>query len=280
VKLRLLALAAALATTACGGRFPVETPPAANATQVVIVSQAGKLATSTPIGGGGTRIPATPTFDPSFNSILTPLAAEALATGAATEGTPTPPVRPTRTPAPSATPYPTIELPPAPYQGVARDFQPPPTRTPSPPTAAATQRATRSPTRTATAVPPDPTGPNSDLAHSLPVRLGVDKVGQLNGPQAVDVFSFDVAADDSTIFVTLSGRDAQHYRVFLISPGRQQAAAARPVGSGNAARQIRYPARSETGTWFVEVTGDGKRVPNGPYTLKVDVKEPALAGAG
>jgi hypothetical protein len=278
VKLRLLALAAALATTACG-RFPVETPPPANATQVVVVSQAGKLATSTPIGGGGTRVPATPTFDPSFNSILTPLAAEAQATGTATAGTPTPPVRPTRTPAPSATPYPTIELPPAPFQGVARDFEPPPTRTPSPPTVTPTARAPRSPTRTATPAPRDPTGANSDLAHSLPVRLGTDQVGQLVGPQAVDVFSFDVAIDDSTIFVTLSGRDASHYRVFLISPGRQQAAAARPVGSGTAARQIRYPARSETGTWFVEVTSDGKRVPNGPYTLKIDVREPVLPGA-
>jgi hypothetical protein len=68
VKLRLLGLAAALATTACG-RFPVETPAAASATQVVIVSQAGKLATSTPIGGGGTRVPAPPTFDPSVNAI-------------------------------------------------------------------------------------------------------------------------------------------------------------------------------------------------------------------
>ena len=125
----------------------------------------------------------------------------------------------------------------------------------------------------------DPTGDNSDLAHSLSIALGTDQVGQLNGTKAVDVFSFDVSSDDSTIFVTLSGRDAQYYRVYLISPGRQQAAAARPVGTGNAARLIRYPARSEKGTWFVEVTSDGKRVPNGSYTLRVDVKEPALGGA-
>ncbi|HEY3107157.1 MAG TPA: hypothetical protein VGL23_00280 [Chloroflexota bacterium] len=279
MKLRPLALAAALATTACAGRFPLEAPAAVDPTQVVIVSQVGKLVTSTPIGGGGTRIPATPTFDPSFNSILTPLAAEAQQTGTATAGTPTPPVRPTRTPAPSATPFPTIELPPPPFQGLARDFQPPATRTPSPPTVTPIGRATRVPTRTATPAPPDPTGDNADLAHALAVRLGVERAGQLNGPQAIDVYSFDVATDDSTIFVTLSGRDAQYYRVYLISPGRQSAASARPVGTGNAARQIRYPARSETGTWFVEVTSDGRRVPNGPYTLKVDVKEPTAAGA-
>ena len=90
----------------------------------------------------------------------------------------------------------------------------------------------------------------------------------------------DVLTDDSTILITLSGRDAQLYRVYLISPGRQQAAAARPVGSGSAARQIRYPARSEKGTWYVEVTSDGKRAPSGNYTLKIDVKELALAGDG
>jgi hypothetical protein len=277
VKLRLLVLAAALATPACAARFPVETP-APKATQVVIVSQAGRLATSTPIGGGGTRVPATPTFDPSFNAILTPLAAEAQASGTAAAGTPTPPVRPTRTPAPSATPYPTIELPPLP-QGGGRELQSPPTRTPGPPTATPTERPTRIPTRTPTAAPPDPTGPNSDLAHSLALGLGAELTGRLSSPETVDVYSFDVARQDGTILVTVSGREAQYYRVYLISPGRQAAATARPVGTGTAARQIRYPARSELGTWYVEVTSDGKRVPNSSYTIKVEVKAASAAGA-
>jgi hypothetical protein len=280
VKLRLLALVAvSLVATGCASRFPLESPAPPRATQVVLVSQAGKLATSTPIGAGGTRVPATPTFDPSFNSILTPLAAEAQSSATAAAGTPTQPVRPTRTPPPSATPFPTIELPPSPAPGTGGPgFQPPPTRTPAPPTATWTPRATRVPTRTATPEPADPTGDNSDLAHSLAVGLGEEQAGQLTNPRSVDVYSFDVANDDSTIFVTLSGRDAQFYRLYLISPGRQQAATARPIGTGNAARQIRYPARSEKGTWFVEVTTDGKRVPNGPYTLVVDVKELPVAG--
>src|SRR6476661_8890765 len=102
-----------------------ETP--AVSTQVVIVSAAGKIATSTPVGAG-TRIPPTPTFDPGFGSILTPLAGSPTATAGALTTSPTPELRPTRTPAPSVTPFPTLEIPPSPERGTV--FQPPPTRTP------------------------------------------------------------------------------------------------------------------------------------------------------
>jgi hypothetical protein len=257
---------------ACG-RFPTPTPGPAASTQVVIVSQAGKLTTATPIGGKPTVLPPTPTFDPSFNSLLTPLASDATGTAAAVS--PTALTRPSRTPAPSATPFPTLEPPPGPP--LKPTFENPPTRTPSPPTTTPVPRNTLTPTRTATTAPADPTGDNSDLAHSLAVDVGKDSSGQLTTKNGTDVFSFDVAEDDAIIFVTLTGKTIERYRLFLISPGRQQAAAGREVG--RVARQIRFPARSEKGTWFVEVSTDGKGVPDGPYTLRVDVRAPT-PGAG
>lgn len=272
VCLGVIALAS-LSIVACA-RFPTPTPGAAQSTQVVIVSQSGKIATSTPIGGGGTVFPPTPTFDPSFNSLLTPLAANAI--GTAGVGSATPLVRPTRTPAPSATPFPTLGA--APRAPARPTFENPPTRTPGPPTSTPLPRATLTPTRTATPAPEDPTGANSDLAQSLAVAVGEDFSGRLNGPTATDVFSFDVVDDDAVIFVTLTGKTIDRYRLFLISPGRQQAAAGREVGG--VARQIRYPSRSEKGTWFLEVTTDGKRVPDGAYTLRVDVRVPTPAATG
>lgn len=277
--MRLLGLGLLGLTLVGCARFPTPTPGANLPTQVVIVSQAGKLATSTPRGGGATPILPTPTFDPSFSSVLTPLArgAESTAAAAATGtaiSTATALSRPTRTPIPTATPYPTLAIPPAPpLQGIRRDFEPPPTRTPAPPTRTAVPRPSFTPTKTATAAPEDPTGDNSSLALALPIGTGVEEPGLLNGPKAVDVFAFNVAEADQVIVVTLSARDPDAYRLYLISPGRQQAAFGRPVGG--VTRRIRYPARSELGTWYIEVTTDGKRAPAGGYTIRVDLRAPA-----
>jgi hypothetical protein len=259
------------------GGFPTpEGGPAS--TQVVIVSAAGKIATSTSVGGG-TRIPATPTFDPGFGSILTPLAQTPVAGPASSLAqSPTPELRPTRTPAPSVTPFPTFELPPTPER-VGRVFEPPPTRTPSPPTPIrpGVGPPTRVPTVTPTATVVDPNGSIGDLASAKPIGVGQDVTGLMNGLKAINVFSFEVAEEDEHVVVSLTGRDIEHYRLYLISPGRSQSAFGQVLGASG--RVIRYPVRGEAGTWFVEVSTDGKKVPSGSYSLRVDVRGPTGAGA-
>jgi hypothetical protein len=257
-----------LAATSCVRplQFPTEVAGAGSqSTQVVIVSAAGKLTTSTP--SGGTRIPATPTFDPGFGSILTPLAGTPLSdTATPTSGSPTPELRPTRTPAPSVTPFPTIEIPPTPDR--SQTFENPATRTPRAPTATRRPQATRPPSVTPTATLVDPNGSIGDLASAKPIASGQDVTGLMTGMNAINVFAFDVVNEEDQIVVTLTGQDIDHYRLYLISPGRQQSAFGQLLGASG--RVIRYPARGETGTWFVEVTTDGLRVPIGNYTLRVD----------
>lgn len=268
---RLAPPLAALALLACSRPVQLqgaETPAAS--TQVVIVSAAGKIATSTPIGAG-TRVPPTPTFDPGFGSILTPLALLPTDVPGTPALSPTPELRPTRTPAPSVTPFPTLEIPPTPERGTS--FQPPPTRTPSPPTPTKAGAAvpTRAPTREATATPVDPNGDIADLANAKAIALGTDVSGLINGPKTVNSFAVDVGPNDESIVVTLTApQDIDHYRLFLISPGRQSSAYGQPFGATG--RVIRYPTRGETGTWYVQVAGDGKKAPNGSYALKVETR--------
>ena len=268
---RLAPPVVALAVLACARPVQLDgTATPAVSTQVVIVSAAGKIATSTPVGAG-TRVPPTPTFDPGFGSILTPLAMTPTDVAGTPATSPTPELRPTRTPAPSVTPFPTLEIPPTPDKGTA--FQPPPTRTPSPPspTRAGAAAPTRPPTREATATAADPNGNIADLANAKPVTPGTDVSGLINGPTAVNSFSFDVGPNDDSVVVTLTApQDIDHYRLFLISPGRQSSAFGQPLGATG--RVIRYPTRGETGTWFVQVAGDGKKAPNGSYGLKVETR--------
>lgn len=269
---RLLVLPiAVLAAAACARPLDLVAQESASvqSTQVVIVSAAGKLATSTP---AGTVIPPTPTFSQDFSSILTPLALTPVGgtTPSPSAASPTPLLRPTRTPQPSVTPFPTLEIPPTPDRSQQAASGPPPTRTPAPPTATRPPPPTRPPTNTPSPTPPDPNGDISTLANALAIAPGQDVSGQLNGLKAVDVFGFDVTNGDDQIQVTLNGQDVEHYKIFLISPGRQQASAAQPLGANG--RLIRYPARGETGTWYVEVTTDGKKVPTGEFTLRVDLR--------
>lgn len=246
------------------GSNPNQTPP------VVIVSAAGRLLTSTPVSGG-TRIPPTPTFDPGFGSILTPLA-QAVEPPPGTPGlSPTPDLRPTRTPAPSVTPYPTLELPPTPEPPI---FERQPTRTPGPPTATGIPGPTLTPSRTRTATPVDPNFPGgrvTDLAGAIPIRSATSINGLMNGPNAVNLFSFDVTDNVGQVLVTLTSSDPDNYRVFLITPGRGQAAAGTAVGT--VGKQIRYAAREQGGTWYVEVTTEPDKVPRGPYQLRVDLRD-------
>jgi hypothetical protein len=75
----------------------------------------------------------------------------------------------------------------------------------------------------------------------------------------------------------LTGRDIDHYRLYLISPGRSQSAFGQVLGASG--RVIRYPVRGEAGTWYVEVSTDGKKVPAGNYSLRVDVRGPTGTSA-
>jgi hypothetical protein len=266
----LVGLAAAL--TGCG-RFPTPTPVApASSKNVVIVSAAGKLATSTP-EGATTRVPATPTFDPSFSTVLTPLAGTPIETPIGVVRSPTPELRPTRTIAPTLTPLPTVEIPPTATRvppGVA------PTRPPGPPTATRPPAATAIPTRTPTATPVDPlerVGNNNDLSRATALTLDKDTIGLLSSPADVDVFKFDIDddTDNLTIVATITGADMESYRMFLISPGRRSAAFGTPVGTTS--RHVVVPVRQEVGTWYVELsTTPNTRVPRGSYTLKVTTR--------
>ena len=111
---------------------------------------------------------------------------------------------------------------------------------------------------------------NSDLAHAIPIKVDSDVPGILTGPKAVDVYSFEVTNADDTILVTLTGQDVTSSRLYLISPGKSQSSFGRPLGS--IARQIRYPVKGDIGTWYVEVSADGKREPRGGYTLRVEAR--------
>jgi hypothetical protein len=261
------------------GRFPSPTPAdPVTSKDVLVVSAQGKPMTSTPVGAT-TRVPATPTFDPGFGSVLTPLAGTPHPEGtrAAVEllRSPTPEVRPTRTTAPTFTPFPTIEVPPtatrtpAGQPATRRSGSAPPTETPI--------RPTGTPTRTPTPTPVDPFEKdgrtNDDQASATALRLGTDVRGQLSSPTDVDVFKFDVDDDSEKlqIVVTLTGQDMDSYRMFLITPGGRAAAYGTP--DGTVARHIVVPVRGELGTWYVELSSQSsRRAPRGDYTLKVTTR--------
>ena len=271
---RVFLFGAAAALTGCAGRFPTPTPAVpATSKNVVIVSAAGKLATSTP-SGATTRVPPTPTFDPSFSSVLTPLAGTPTETPIGVVRSPTPELRPTRTVPPTSTTLPTVEIPPTATR------VPPgaiiPTRTRGPATATRPPAPTPIPTRTSSPTPVDPlerTGNNNDLSRATALALDTNISGLLSSPSDVDVFKFDVDDDTDNLQVvaTLTGTDMESYRMFLITPGRRSAAFGTPVGSTS--RHIVYPVRQEVGTWYVELsTAPNTRVPRGSYTLRVTTR--------
>jgi hypothetical protein len=271
-----LAAAAALIVAGCGGLPPAPAaPPAAPAGRsVVIVSAEGKLATSTPVGPKSGRVPPTPTFDPGFGSVLTPLAGTPTVAALEVPRSPTAEIRPTRTPAPTFTPFPTIEMPP--LGG--------PTGTEEPAAPDAPRRPTGTPTQRPTATPVDPLErggrTNNDLATATALKLDTDVKGLLSSPTDVDVFKFDVDddGDNRQIVVTVTGQDMDSYRVFLITPGQRSAAYGTPVGT--VARHIVFPVRSELGTWYVEVSPQkGKRMPRSAYTVRVTTRSLSQPGA-
>jgi hypothetical protein len=277
----LIAVASATLVAACGGGFPAPAPagPAAG-DRIVVVSAEGKLATSTPLGLT-TRVPPTPTFDSGFGSVLTPLAGTPTAAASELQRSPTPELRPTRTPAPTFTPYPTIEVPPV---GDFAANDPTGDATGSP--GSRPGRPTAAPRGTATPTPVDPFEKggrtNNDLATATPLKTNTDVRGLLSSPADVDVFRFDVNQDDNQqIVVTLTGQDMDAYRMFLITPGQRSAAYGTPVGT--VAKHIVFPIRNELGTWYVELSPQpGKRLPRGGYTLKVTTRsmtEPAPPAA-
>jgi hypothetical protein len=269
-----LAAAAALLVAGCGGGLPSPTPTrSASGKNVVVVTAERKLATSTP-AGTATRPPPTPTFDLGFGSVLTPLAGTPTGAALALPRTPTPEVRPTRTAAPTFTPFPTIAVP--------RDGQPP-AGPDQPPASGAPSRPIGTSTKPPTPTPVDPLErggrTNDDLGSATPLRLDADAKGLLSSPEDVDVFRVQVGDDagDGQIVVTLTGPDMDSYRLYLITPGRRSAAYGTPVGT--VARHVVFPVRDETGTWYVEVSPQaGKRMPRAGYTVRVTTRSPADSG--
>ncbi|TAK20094.1 MAG: hypothetical protein EPO26_18510 [Chloroflexota bacterium] len=262
---------AVIGLVGCGSSFNTgaSTTGAGASGKVVFVSAVGRLATSTPEGSA--RVLATPTFDPGFGSILTPLAGTPSATVAPERTVQTVQLRPTRTMAATVTPFPTVFIPPT----ATRNVHATPTRPPTKPTNTTVPRATDTPRATATSTPVDPNeanGPNSDLSNATPLTLNTDTRGLISSPDDVDVYQFDVDddTDQNQIVVTLTGLNMESFQLFLITPGRRSAAYGTPVGT--IARHIVYPVRGDTGTWFVEVSPKpGKRLPR-DYALKVQLR--------
>lgn len=266
-----LAAATVLLVAGCG-RFPTPVPPEpASSRNVVVVAAEGKLATSTP-EGEITPIPPTPTFDPGFASVLTPLAGSPTATPIGLVLSPSPELRPTRTVAPTLTPFPTIEIPPTATRLVGG---PAPTRPPPPPTRTPV-RATGTPTRIATPTRVDPmerAKTNNDLASATALTLDKDVTGLLSSASDVDVFKFEIDDDSEnlTIRVTLTGQDIDSYRLYLLTPGQRSSAYG--TARGATSRQIILPVKGELGTWYVEVAPVPNRPPpRGNYTLKVTTR--------
>lgn len=257
---RLGAAALVLASAACGPPAAPEQPAARG---VVLVSTVGRPATATP-AGAVTRVPPTPTlaFDPKGLA--------ATDDGGRTvepPATPTPAPRPTRPPPPELEPYPTVERPPR----LGPFVQPVATSTPRPPTPAPPPRprAPRPEPPPERADPAERAQRNDTLATAAEIAPGKNVPGLISGAGDVDVYSIAVGEEDAVLVVTLEGEDADLYRVVLISPGQLSPAAATRTSA--TARRVRYPVRSATGVWFVEVAPSGRRLPRDGYTLRVEV---------
>jgi len=194
---------------------------------------------------------------------------------------------PTRTPGPSATPTPPLI--------------PPPTSTPRPtltrpsgslPDPALT-RPTRVPTPRRTAVPRegvpgakpevvppeategpfDPNEPNDVVAQAVPIDANPLEAA-IGGPADVDVYRFDVTTPDMLLVVTLSGAQANRYKLDVVGPrganvGRQRL-------DGTVALRAIAEVGANTGTYYVYVRGVGRELPQGPYFISADMTNPAV----
>jgi hypothetical protein len=193
----------------------------------------------------------------------------------------------TRTPGPSATPTPPLVPPPT--------SSPRPTNTrpsgslPDPaltrPTRVPTATRTPAPRGTFTAdnpaiVPPEPTEapvdayePNDVVGQA--VELDVNPIeAAIGGPDDVDVYWVAVTTPNQLLVVTLTGPQANRYKMDVVAPrGR---AVGRQRLDGTVALRAVADVGSTTGTYYVFVRGVGRELPNGPYFIAADVTSQAV----
>jgi hypothetical protein len=193
----------------------------------------------------------------------------------------------TRTPGPSATSTPPLIPPPTstprptntrpsgsvPDPALTRPTRPPaPTRTPAP-------RGTFT-GQNPDIVPPEPTEPafdpnepNDTTARAVPIDVDPLEAA-IGGPEDVDVYRVSVSTPDMLLVVTLSGPQANRYKVDVVSPrggtvGRQRL-------DGTVALRAIADVGANTGTYYVLVRGVGRELPQGPYFISADVTSPAV----
>jgi hypothetical protein len=125
------------------------------------------------------------------------------------------------------------------------------------------------------AAPPEPTAgpedlnePNDDVDSAIPLDVNpVD--GAIGGPDDVDVFRVEVTTPGVVLVVTLTGAQANRYKVDVVAPrggnvGRQRL-------DGTVAVRAIADVGSSTGTYYVFVRGVGREPHQGPYFIAADV---------
>jgi hypothetical protein len=149
---------------------------------------------------------------------------------------------------------------------------PPPTRTPAP--RGTFLGGSQDPSKPEpTAGPEDLNEPNDDVGLATPLDANpLD--GAIGGPDDVDVFRVEVTTPRMVLVVTLTGADANRYKVDLVAPsggnvGRQRL-------DGTVAVRAIADVGTSTGTYYVFVRGVGREPHQGPYFIAADVTSPAV----
>jgi hypothetical protein len=244
---------------------PTASPVPANA--VVAISEGGSLPTRP---AAGTPSPSPTTDLPALIVSVQPF----LTRTPGTSATPTPLLAPpaTSSPRPTST-RPSGSLPDPPLTRSTRI--PPPTRTPAPRGTFTGQRPGPIPPepRPEGTPPPDVNEPNDTIDRATPLDASPIEAA-IGGPDDVDVYRVDVSTPEMLLVVTLTGAQANRYKVDVVAPrggvvGRQRL-------DGTVALRAIAEVGSNTGTYYVFVQGVGRELPKGPYFISADVVSPAV----
>jgi hypothetical protein len=266
---RLVGWSVVLLALACSACAPSIAPPTAAATPVpaaavAAVSEGGRLPTR--------LAPSTPSPSPTTDLGALIVTVQPFLTR--TPGpitSPTPPLIPPLT----STPRPTNTRPSGSF----------PDRVLTAPTRIPTATRTPAPRGTFVGVPPevalpaptepvpDPNEPNDSIGQASP--LGASPIqGAIGGPGDVDVFRIDVAEANQLLVVTLSGAQANRYKLDVVAPragnvGRQRL-------EGTVAVRALAEVGSDTGSYYVYVRAVGRELPQGPYFISAEIAPPAV----
>jgi hypothetical protein len=153
---------------------------------------------------------------------------------------------------------------------------PPPTRTPAPRGTFSGQNPEVIPPEPRPAgirPPPDVNEPNDTAARATPLDATPIEAA-IGGPDDVDVYRIDVSTPETLLVVTLTGAQANRYKVDVVAPrggtvGRQRL-------DGTVALRAIADVGANTGTYYVFVRGVGRELPKGPYFISADVTSPAV----